>query len=65
MPPVVFEAVLLAGVEPIAFRRGANGFDDGRAEVTLDEPREAIAPGQACVFYDGPRVLGGGWIEPA
>ena len=41
------------------------GLDNGRAEVTLDEPQEAIAPGQACVFYQGPRVLGGGWIEPA
>jgi tRNA-specific 2-thiouridylase len=23
------------------------------------------APGQACVFYDGSRVLGGGFILPA
>lgn len=36
---------------------------DGRAEVHLKEPFEAVAPGQACVFYDGERVLGGGWIE--
>ena len=34
----------------------------GRAEVTLDDPQGAVAPGQACVFYDGERVLGGGWI---
>lgn len=34
----------------------------GRANVTLDEPQGAVAPGQACVFYDGERVLGGGWI---
>ncbi len=33
-----------------------------RAEVTLDEAEEGVAPGQACVFYDGERVLGGGWI---
>jgi tRNA-specific 2-thiouridylase len=33
-----------------------------RAEVTLDAPEEGVAPGQACVFYDGERVLGGGWI---
>lgn len=36
---------------------------DGRASVHLKEPYSAIAPGQACVFYDGERVLGGGWIE--
>jgi tRNA-specific 2-thiouridylase len=36
----------------------------GAARVDLAEPEDAIAPGQACVFYgaqDG-RVLGGGWI---
>ncbi|MBI1244373.1 MAG: tRNA 2-thiouridine(34) synthase MnmA [Alphaproteobacteria bacterium] len=32
------------------------------AEVTLDEPEYGIAAGQACVLYDGSRVLGGGWI---
>ncbi len=31
-------------------------------EVVLDLPLAGIAPGQACVFYDGTRVLGGGWI---
>ena len=36
---------------------------NSRAEVHLSEPYSAIAPGQACVFYDGERVLGGGWIE--
>ena len=35
--------------------------DDG-ALVTLDVPALA-APGQACVFYDGERVLGGGFIR--
>ncbi len=34
----------------------------GAATVELDQPEEAIAPGQACVIYDGDRVLGGGWI---
>ncbi len=33
------------------------------AEVVFDEPQDAITPGQACVFYDGERVLGGGWIR--
>jgi len=35
------------------------------AEVDLVSPEEAIAPGQACVFYKGSRVLGGGWIVEA
>src|SRR5262245_15391589 len=35
----------------------------GDVEVQFDEPQSAITPGQAVVFYDGPRVLGGGWIE--
>jgi len=33
-----------------------------RAQVVLDSPQAAVAPGQACVMYDGERVLGGGWI---
>ena len=37
------------------------------ARVRLHAPARAVTPGQACVFYDGDRVLGGGWIrrEPA
>lgn len=38
------------------------GREGSTAEVVLHEPQAAIAPGQACVFYDGERVLGGGWI---
>ncbi|HEX4259787.1 MAG TPA: tRNA 2-thiouridine(34) synthase MnmA [Acetobacteraceae bacterium] len=37
--------------------------DPDGAEVLLDAPALA-APGQACVFYDGDRVLGGGFIMP-
>jgi len=36
--------------------------DGDRARVRFDEPERAIAPGQAAVFYDGDRVLGGGFI---
>jgi len=36
---------------------------DGAGEVVLDEPALGVAPGQACVFYGGSRVLGGGWIR--
>ena len=38
---------------------------DGHIEVSLDEPETGVAPGQACVLYDGSRVLGGGWIARA
>lgn len=37
-------------------------IDTDVAEVTLHDPRMAVAPGQACVAYDNDRVLGGGWI---
>ncbi|MCA1906866.1 MAG: tRNA 2-thiouridine(34) synthase MnmA, partial [Magnetospirillum sp.] len=37
----------------------------GGASVILDMPEQGVAPGQACVFYDDQRVLGGGWIVAA
>jgi tRNA-uridine 2-sulfurtransferase len=38
---------------------------DGRGggAAVLDEPAFGVAPGQACVVYDGTRLLGGGWIR--
>jgi tRNA-uridine 2-sulfurtransferase len=38
---------------------------DKTAKVTLAEPSFGVAPGQACVFYDQDRMLGGGWIARA
>jgi tRNA-uridine 2-sulfurtransferase len=35
---------------------------DGRFLVEFDSPQMAVTPGQACVFYDGEVILGGGWI---
>jgi len=32
------------------------------AVIYLEEPAYAVAAGQAAVFYEGERVLGGGWI---
>ncbi len=36
---------------------------DGGAEVVFQDLQYGVSPGQACVIYDGDRVLGGGWIE--
>jgi tRNA-specific 2-thiouridylase len=36
---------------------------DRRLAVEFSQPQYGVAPGQAVVLYDGPRVLGGGWIE--
>ena len=35
----------------------------GRVRVRFEDPEESGAPGQAAVFYDAERVLGGGWID--
>ncbi len=45
--------------KPAKFARGPGET----ALVTLDDPEFGVAAGQACVLYDGSRVLGGGWIS--
>jgi len=42
-------------------------LEDSRARVEIFAGEDAVAPGQACVFYEagGTRVLGGGWIASA
>ena len=37
----------------------------GGVRVVLDRPAYGVAPGQAAVWYEGDRVLGGGWIAEA
>ena len=36
--------------------------DQNKLIVKMLDPQKSVAPGQACVFYKGERVLGGGWI---
>ncbi len=45
---------------PVAAR--VTPLPGGAARVELLAAEEAVAPGQACVFYQDGRVLGGGWI---
>ena len=49
-------------VRPATVRALHDGATPDGAEVLLDAPGLA-APGQACVLYDGTRVLGGGFIR--
>jgi len=57
-------AVKVRSMRPPAPARVMPG-PDRTAAVELLTPEEAVAPGQACVFYAGSRVLGGGWIARA
>ncbi|HYG62938.1 MAG TPA: tRNA 2-thiouridine(34) synthase MnmA [Thermoanaerobaculia bacterium] len=38
-------------------------LDKGEVEVRFAEPQRGVTPGQAAVFYQGTRVLGGCWIR--
>jgi len=38
-------------------------LEKSKAEVELAVSEIGVSPGQACVFYEGDRVLGGGWIN--
>ncbi|HCU06929.1 MAG TPA: tRNA 2-thiouridine(34) synthase MnmA [Holosporales bacterium] len=39
-----------------------NANDEKHATVHFENPEYGVANGQACVFYNNNRVLGGGWI---
>ncbi|ARV58515.1 tRNA 2-thiouridine(34) synthase MnmA [Nostocales cyanobacterium HT-58-2] len=38
-------------------------LENSRVRIVFDEPQFSITPGQAAVWYDGDKVLGGGIIE--
>jgi tRNA-specific 2-thiouridylase len=56
------EVRLRSAQAPAAARVFASESGQG-ARVALAAPEQAVAPGQACVFYQGSRMLGGGWIR--
>jgi tRNA-specific 2-thiouridylase len=61
-------AAPLACTAKIRYRHTAaparvTALPDGGARVEFAEPQSAVTPGQAVVFYEGMRVLGGGWID--
>jgi len=45
--------------QPLDAKIMANG---STTEIIFFTPQKSVTPGQACVIYDGERVLGGGWI---
>ena len=60
-PGMVVSVRLRSTQPPVAAALYSGGAGD--AELVLDAPAGAVAPGQAAVLYDGERVLGGGWIR--
>ncbi len=57
------EVRMRSAQEPVVARAMVSGKNGAVAE--LMEPYAGIAPGQACVMYQGTRVIGGGWIASA
>ncbi len=39
--------------------------DNNTALIQFDRPQEAVTPGQGAVFFQGEKVIGGGWIRKA
>ncbi len=60
LPPAFDAAVKIRSTAPAVPCRVEVRGD--RAAVAFATPQFAVAPGQFAAFYDGDRVLGGGWI---
>jgi tRNA-specific 2-thiouridylase len=56
--------VKLRSAQPLAAGT-VTALPDGLATVDLNGAQFGVAPGQACVIYQGDRVIGGGWIQSA
>ncbi len=67
IPPEMAARLPLRAMVKIRYRSAAmpallSAADAGDVRVEFDEPLRDITPGQAAVFYDGTRCLGGGII---
>jgi tRNA-specific 2-thiouridylase len=65
-PPAEPGMAVAAKLRSMHLPVGARFYPSGNkedAELVLDAPAGAVAPGQAAVIYDGERLLGGGWIR--
>ena len=54
-PPKYLTGVGWSGAPPVSAKIDSDWIRFGSAEY-------GVAPGQAAVFYEGTRLLGGGWI---
>ena len=63
LPGATFDADVQVRHNGPAARARVSVTGPSSAHVAFERPVRAVAPGQAAVFYRGPRVLGGGWIR--
>lgn len=57
------QVMVRARMQPVAARIQPDAEDPSKVQVRFADSVRAVTPGQAAVFYDGPLVLGGGWID--
>jgi tRNA-specific 2-thiouridylase len=62
-PAGELEAVAVIRSRHPGVRARITPLANAQVRVVFATPQSAVAPGQAVAFYDGDRVLGGGWIE--
>lgn len=61
-PPPAFQAMVKIRYQHAGADATVRCFSEQEVSVHLAEPQRAVTPGQACVFYNGDLLLGGGWI---
>lgn len=62
LPEMLEVQVKLRSTQKAVYARISPLESGTEARVSLLSPDKAVSPGQACVFYEGTRLLGGGWI---